>query len=80
MVITIRAVASHFMHNLVPSGLQVSPKHALLGKQGEDYYVTDLGSQHGTWLNDRKLRPKNPTQVSPSALVLGCAAELELLF
>ena len=53
----------------------------MVGKQGEDYYVTDLGSKHGTWLNDKKIRSRQPAQVMPGDLLqFGSPNSLQLTF
>ena len=35
--------------------LRASRKHTRIFKQGEDFYVEDMGSQNGTFLNGRKI-------------------------
>ena len=35
----------------------ISRKHAFLEEEGGRYYLTDLGSTNGTWLNGERLRP-----------------------
>ena len=43
--------------------------------------MTDLGSEHGTWLNDRKVRAKQPAQVMPGdTLQFGSPGSLQLTF
>jgi zeaxanthin epoxidase len=44
----------------------VSATHARLEQQGEDYFITDLNSQYGTYLNDRQLTPGVATRLMPS--------------
>ncbi|MBN1934281.1 MAG: FHA domain-containing protein [Anaerolineae bacterium] len=39
----------------------VSRNHARITCQGQDYYVTDLGSANGTYLGDARLEPNVPT-------------------
>jgi zeaxanthin epoxidase len=43
----------------------VSARHAQLIKDSGDFWVTDLGSQEGTWLNGQRLRANNRTRVVP---------------
>ncbi|KAH7623047.1 hypothetical protein Ndes2526B_g02344 [Nannochloris sp. 'desiccata'] len=44
----------------------VSATHARLEQQGEDYFITDLNSQYGTYLNGRQLTPGVATRLMPS--------------
>jgi zeaxanthin epoxidase len=44
----------------------VSATHARLEQQGEDYFVTDLNSQYGTFLNNRQLSPGVATRIMPA--------------
>ena len=41
-----------------------------------DYHVTDLASQHGTWVNDKRLAPNVPFRLHPGDTVRFGAAEL----
>lgn len=34
-----------------------------------DYHLTDLGSEHGTWVNDRKLAPNAAFRLHPGDTV-----------
>jgi pSer/pThr/pTyr-binding forkhead associated (FHA) protein len=40
----------------------VSGKHAAIVRQGPDYYVEDLNSSNGTFLNDAPLRTRHKVQ------------------
>lgn len=44
----------------------VSPQHAKIERQGQDYYVTDLESRYGTFLNGRQLSPGAAVRLQPS--------------
>ena len=45
---------------------QVDEKHAAVRKERDGTYsVTDLASTSGTWLNSRRLAPKQPAQMCP---------------
>jgi zeaxanthin epoxidase len=44
----------------------VSDTHARLEQQGEDYFITDLDSQHGTFLNNKQLTPGVATRLMPA--------------
>ncbi|GAB4819653.1 hypothetical protein N2152v2_006699 [Parachlorella kessleri] len=43
----------------------VSSSHARLERQGRDYYVADLGSQYGTFVNGRQLPPRGRARLLP---------------
>lgn len=56
----------------------VSASHARLETDGTDYYVTDLNSQYGTYLNGRQLVPGVLTRVKPAdELRFGLAEDKE---
>ena len=44
----------------------VSADHARLEKYDADYYVTDLSSQYGTYLNGKQLPPGERTRIKPA--------------
>jgi pSer/pThr/pTyr-binding forkhead associated (FHA) protein len=43
----------------------VSMRHARLFKQEGDFWIEDLGSREGTWLNGSKMRAQQRQRVSP---------------
>jgi zeaxanthin epoxidase len=43
----------------------VCPEHATVQQEAGKFYVTDLGSQEGTWLNGRQLRANLRAQLHP---------------
>ena len=46
--------------------LQVSQQHAeIKRKENGEYYVTDLGSAKGTWMNDKQLKPHQEVKLHP---------------
>lgn len=47
----------------------VSERHARLELVGDDFYVTDLGSSNGTYLNDLLLGPQSRTRLNPGDVV-----------
>lgn len=58
----------------------VSRKHAELDYQNQTFYLTDLGSSNGTFVNGVRLAPQKPTAVQNGAqIVLGKNTELILL-
>eukprot|EP00887_Chlorella_sp_A99_P007153 scaffold2.g7153.t1 len=46
-----------------------APRHALLARADADYYVTDLGSEAGTWVNGRRIPADQPHRLLPGDLV-----------
>jgi len=53
---------------------QVSRKHAEILRQGDDFYVKDLGSRNGTFHNDEKI-DETPRLLNDSDMVRICDAE-----
>ena len=49
--------------------LQVCTKHAEVKESGGIFTVTDLGSVNGTWVNDRRIKPKQPIKILPGDLI-----------
>ena len=45
--------------------MQVCARHAQLIKDGGDFFVKDLGSQEGTWLNGQRIRGNGGARVVP---------------
>ena len=45
--------------------VQVDARHAHFTSQGREVFVTDLGSKHGTSLNERALQPKRSVRLAP---------------
>lgn len=43
----------------------VSRRHACLEREGERLWLSDCGSAHGTWLNERRLEPGQRLPLSP---------------
>src|SRR5882762_7938139 len=60
------------------SGNAVSRHHAQILRRGDDYYIEDLGSSNGTYLNGKRLVPHAPAsfydedrlQIGPFLLTL----------
>ena len=44
----------------------VSAAHAKLEKMGQDYFITDLNSQYGTYMNDKQIVPGAQTRIRPA--------------
>ncbi|KNA17670.1 hypothetical protein SOVF_077800 [Spinacia oleracea] len=56
------------------SSPQISEKHAQITCKNGAYFVTDLGSEHGTWITDNegrnyRLPPNFPTRFHPSDVI-----------
>lgn len=44
----------------------VSPRHAnIVRKENGEYFVTDCGSEKGTWCNDKQLKPNQEVKLHP---------------
>ncbi len=41
----------------------VSRRHASIARRGADWFITDLSSRHGTFVNDRRLDPNEPITI-----------------
>lgn len=44
-----------------PDDRRISRRHVEIGVQGQQIFVTDLGSQNGTFIGETRLQPKMPT-------------------
>lgn len=55
--------------NLVLDSTTTSCTHAWLACVEGNYYVTDLGSRFGTWVNGRCISPQQPVRLLPGDLV-----------
>lgn len=53
----------------------VSPSHARVARQGQDYYVTDMGSEAGTYLNGRRLASGASARLLPGDVLRFGAAD-----
>lgn len=62
--------------------MQVSERHAVVKKDSDgSYFVTDLASTTGTWLNNKRLTPDRPVRLCPGdELEFGCREEASLLY
>ena len=46
--------------------MQVSSQHAhIKRKENGEYFVADSGSERGTWLNDKQLKPNQEVKLHP---------------
>jgi pSer/pThr/pTyr-binding forkhead associated (FHA) protein len=52
--------------DVVLQGRNVSPQHCLLAAYEQGFALEDLGSESGTWINNRRLEPRHPEWVKPS--------------
>lgn len=61
--------------------MQVSMRHARLFKESDDFWIVDLGSAQGTWLNGNRLRVQQKQRVSPGdEVVIGKRGVEDLTF
>jgi len=59
-------------------GKRVSRRHARIFQRGGQYFVEDLGSEHGTWLNEEFLQPNVPYPLSDDDTIsIAGVADLE---
>ncbi len=47
----------------------VSRRHALIHREEDGYYITDLNSTNGTRINGRRLLPNTPCRLSSGDIV-----------
>lgn len=58
--------------DIVLADVRVSRRHTEISNSNQNYYVTDLGSANGTYLNNEQLRPHHPTLLNTGdVLMLG---------
>ncbi len=57
----------------------VSRRHALIQKIGSDYFIEDLGSTNGTYVNKKRLPPEKYVRLKPTDTILIGRTELSLL-
>ena len=50
----------------------VSRSHAEIRRQGASWYVSDLGSSNGTWIDGRRVRSEQPVRRGDQILLGGC--------
>ena len=43
----------------------MSTLHAKIAQSNGDYYLSDMGSSNGTWLNGNKMKKQEPQRVRP---------------
>lgn len=71
---------SNFTPDVAFSSPYVSRRHALINGQKDNYYISDLGSTHGTTLNDEPLTPFQPRQLQASDKIILVKGLVTLLF
>jgi hypothetical protein len=59
-------IGREYENDLVIGYNLVSRHHATITFEGGRYYITDLNSANGTYLNDRRLPPNQPTIWQPN--------------
>ena len=65
--LTITAVDDKPFLNVSHQG--VSRSHAEISERSGTFYITDLGSRNGTYINDMRLQPNRPTALNSSMTV-----------
>lgn len=56
--------------NVFQASLQgVSRQHAAIVAHGRCYFIEDLGSTNGTWINENRLNPHEPHQLASGDLI-----------
>ena len=48
---------------------EISGRHARLTREGGEYWIEDLGSTNGTWINQRKIKAKTKTKLAAESIV-----------
>ncbi|MCB0168878.1 MAG: FHA domain-containing protein, partial [Anaerolineae bacterium] len=67
-------------HFNFPGDLRISRRHVEITLRGQQLFVTDLGSQNGTFIGETRLQPQTPTPLNGSTqLRLGRKTVVELL-
>ena len=66
-------------NDLVINNIKVSRKHAKLEKKGNDWFLEDLGSSNGTFINGKKVKKERVTQ-KDVITIGGVPLNLERLF
>ena len=47
----------------------VSPVHAIIGWNGINYYVSDMNSENGTFINDQKIAPNTEIPIGEGTVI-----------
>jgi pSer/pThr/pTyr-binding forkhead associated (FHA) protein len=55
----------------------VSRRHAVIGHSPDGFYITDLGSLNGTWINDRRIAVAERVDLQDGDLVQFGATQIE---
>lgn len=69
-------IGRHEVCDVRTKSASVSRKHAVIEMRGDDWYLRDLGSSNGTFVNDDEARPPNGVRVRES----DCIQLAELIF
>ena len=52
-----------------PGAAGVSRRHCFVDRTGSTYFITDLESTNGVWINGRKIKPYNRTALENGDIV-----------
>lgn len=67
-------------HFNFPDDRRISRRHLEITVRGQQIFVTDLGSQNGTFIDESRLQPKTPTPLNGATkLRLGRKTCVELI-
>lgn len=54
---------------VIPFNKMISRRHCRVTKQNEFYYITDIGSANGTYINGVRLQPNQPCQINKGDII-----------
>ncbi len=71
-------IGHHLMANIVLDGPKVSPFHCKISCQNGHYFLQDLDSQYGTYLNGKKIIPKHSVELQNATSIRVMAFQIQL--
>jgi len=60
-----RVLVGRSQLDVVLPDVSISRRHARIEKIGNQFYISDLGSINGTWVDDKRLPPNSPLPLTP---------------